>query len=123
MKLKLISTSALLCATLQGGNLHAAPADALAECVELAPDYQATRFGSQYLLVKNGETHYRLSFGGGSCDAIAMSSRLKITTEGTANRLCPTGTRVATKNDRCSVRSVEEIRADEYERYRQRARR
>ena len=43
----------------------------LADCVDLAPDHQAFGFGTQYLLVQDGDAHYRVSFYG-SCDAVGM---------------------------------------------------
>lgn len=90
----------------------------LADCVDLPADYQATRFGSQYLLVKDGDNYYRLGFNG-NCSAISLSSSVKISTEGQANRLCPKETKISTKRDSCNVREV--IRVDEHE-YQQYAR-
>ena len=88
----------------------------LTECVDLAATYEATRSGSQYLFVKDGGDHYRLGFGG-SCSAIAMSSSVKISTKGQADRLCPASTRVITKRDMCDVREVVRVDEDEYDRH------
>ena len=88
----------------------------LSECVDLPAGYEMARFGSQYLLVKDGDNYYRLGFSG-SCDAIAMSSIVKISTKGQADRLCPAATRVSTKRDMCGVREIVRIDEDEYGRY------
>jgi hypothetical protein len=88
----------------------------LSECVDLPAGYEMARFGSQYLLVKDGDNSYRLGFSG-SCDAIAMSSTVKISTKGQPDRLCPAATRVSTKRDMCGVREVVRIDEDEYDRY------
>ena len=88
----------------------------LSECVDLPAGYEVARFGSQYLLVKDGDNYYRLGFSG-SCSAIAMSSTVKISTKGQADRLCPAATRVATKRDACDAREIVRVDEDEYERY------
>ena len=93
----------------------------LADCVDLPADYQAARFGSQYLLVKDGDNYYRLGFNG-SCSAIAVSTSVKISTGGQTNRLCPSDTRVSTKQDSCSAREVVRVDQDEYEKYARRQR-
>lgn len=122
MNAKPLIFPALFLSALAAAPVQAAPGDALTECVELASDHQATRFGSQYLLIRSDDAHYRLGFGG-ACDAIALTANVQVSTSGTSNRLCPTGTHVETKRDTCKVRSVEEIRADEFERYAKRNRR
>ncbi len=96
--------------------LQARESEKLADCVDLAAGYEVARFGAQYLLVKDGQDYYRVGFGG-SCSAIALSSSIKISTEGQSNRLCPTETRVASKRDRCDAREVVRIDAHEYESY------
>ena len=88
----------------------------LADCVDLPADYQAARFGSQYLLVKDGDNYYRLGFNG-SCSAIAVSTAVKISTGGQSNRLCPSDTKVSTKRESCAAREVVRVDQDEYERY------
>jgi len=80
-----------------------------------------TRFGSQYLLVKDGEAHYRVGFGG-NCSAISLSTQVRIRTGDQDNRLCPSGTRVLSKRDSCTVRSVVLISGDDYASYTRRAR-
>jgi len=88
----------------------------LADCVDLTADHQAFGFGTQYLLVQDGDAHYRVSFYG-NCDAVGMP-QVEITTSGTTNRLCPKATRVTASTRACSVRSVEQIDAERYARYR-----
>ena len=89
----------------------------LADCVTLSSDHQLQRFGSQYLLVKDGEAYYRIGFGGSGCSAITLSSNLKIATEGQADRLCPADTRVITKRDSCAAREVKRVDENEYAKY------
>jgi uncharacterized protein DUF6491 len=115
--------STLLLAALAGfaTAAYAQENEKLTDCVDLPADYQATRFGSQYLLVKDGDNYYRLGFNG-SCDAIALASSVKISTDGQANRLCPTGTKVATKRDSCKVRELVRVDQDEYDQYARRNR-
>lgn len=88
----------------------------LADCVDLPADYQATRFGSQYLLIKDGDNYYRIGFNG-SCSAITLSSSIKIATEGQANRLCPSDTRISGKRDSCAASEVLRVDENEYEKY------
>ena len=85
-------------------------------CVELSESHQGMRHGSQFLLVKDGDAHYRVGFGK-TCSALTLASKVTITTEGTANRLCATGTTVASKRARCAVRTVEAIDAETFDRY------
>jgi len=99
----------------------ASPPDPLASCVDLSPDHEAFRFGSQYLLVHDGDTHYRLSFSG-SCDALQQSAQFDITTDGKSNRLCGKGSKVSARTYACPVSSVDQIDADQFARYRKRSR-
>ena len=88
----------------------------LVECVDLPANYEAARSGSQYLLVKNNDDYFRIDLGR-SCNAIALSSNVKISTKGEANRMCPTDTRVSSKHSRCDAREVIRIDQDEYQKY------
>ena len=89
----------------------------LTDCVELSPDYQAARFGSQYLMVKDGDAYYRLGFGGSGCSAITLSANVRIATEGKENRLCPTASKVKTKRNSCEAREVLRVDEIEYKKY------
>jgi hypothetical protein len=109
-----------LCA-LQPAAHAAGRTQALGDCVELSPAHEMARFGSQYLLVKDGDAHYRLGFGG-NCSAIAQSTRVELRTQGQAGRLCPAGTQVVARVGNCTVRSVSLISQDQYESYVRRGR-
>ena len=98
----------------------ATPATPLTDCVDLTADHQAFGFGTQYLLVQDGDAHYRVSFYG-NCDAVGMP-QVEISTSGTINRLCPEATRVTASTRACAVRSVQQIDADAYARYRRKSR-
>ena len=89
----------------------------LTNCVELSPDYQVARFGSQYLMVKDGDAHYRIGFGGSGCSAITLSSSVKIATDGKDNQLCPAASKVKTKRNSCDAREVLRVDEIEYEKY------
>ena len=98
----------------------ATPATPLPDCVDLTPGHEAFSFGTQYLLLQDGDAHYRVSFYG-SCDAVGMPQP-EVSTSGTVNRLCPKDTRVTAGMRACSVRTVEQIDAERYARYRRMSR-
>ncbi|NLW96346.1 MAG: hypothetical protein GXY30_05590 [Xanthomonadaceae bacterium] len=98
----------LLAAALPAAASSAAP---LEECVQLSDAHRGTRAnGNRQLLLRDGDAHYRVSFGR-TCETLARSSRIYIATDGEHNRLCPAGTTVSAKNSRCQVESVEVIDA------------
>lgn len=107
------------CATVAHAKDRSQP---LNDCVELSPDYQVARFGSQYLMVKDGDAYYRIGFGGSGCSAITLSSSVKIVADGKDNRLCPAASKVKTKRDSCNAREVLRIDEIEYEKYARRQR-
>jgi hypothetical protein len=88
----------------------------LSDCVDLGADHQAVRFGTQYVLIQDGDAYYRLHFNG-SCDALTVATTVEISTDGKVNRLCPQKSRLASRVKSCSVRSVDLIDAETYERY------
>lgn len=94
----------------------------LTDCVELSPDYQVARFGSQYLMVKDGDAYYRIAFGGSGCSAITLVSSVRIATDGKDNQLCPVASKVKTKRDSCDAREVLRVDEIEYEKYARRQR-
>ncbi|HVI59369.1 MAG TPA: hypothetical protein VM619_10955 [Luteimonas sp.] len=117
---KTILALAALCALLPAA--HAAGRNqALGDCVELSPAHEMARFGSQYLLVKDGDAYYRLGFGG-TCAAIAQATRIELRAEGKAGRLCPQGTQVVARVGSCTVRDVALISQEQYENYARRGR-
>lgn len=89
----------------------------LTDCVDLSPDYQVARFGSQYLLVKDGDAYYRIGFGGSGCSAITLSSHVEIATGGKDNQLCPVASKVETRRDSCNAREVLRVDEIEYQKY------
>lgn len=119
--LPLIAISLLFAGRLTPVDAKEKAAEALADCVTLSPQHQGTRFGSQYLAIRDGDSHYRLEFGG-SCDALNSGS-IVVSTERQANRLCGTGTVVKSRSGSCAVRAVTPIGADEYDRYARKSRR
>lgn len=87
----------------------------LAECVQLSDAHRgASAAGNSQLLLKDGRSHYRVSFEG-RCNTLARRS-VFIETAGEHNRLCPQGTTVAANADSCRAASVERIDAETYER-------
>ena len=108
-------------ATAAQAKVPASPATPLASCVDLTADHQAFGYGSQLLFVRDADSHYKVSFSG-DCEAIVLSPQVEITTAGHLNRLCPQASRVATRGHACAVRSVEEIDANQYARYRRMSR-
>ena len=91
----------------------------LTDCVDLGVDHQAVRFGTQYVLIQDGDAHYRLHFNG-SCDALTVATSIEISTDGQVNRLCPQKSRLVSRMKSCSVRGVDLIDADTFERYKRR---
>lgn len=114
-----IAIALLSCATF--ATAHAASGEDLSECVDLSSQHETARFGSQYLLIKDGESHYRLGFGG-SCGEIAIATRVQIRAEGKESRICPRGTTVLTKRGSCTVRGIASISAEQYDSYARRGR-
>ena len=62
----------------------------------------------------------RVSTFGGNCDAL-LHGTVAIDTKGTSNQLCPSATRVSVRTYACQVRSIDEIDAAAYDRYRAKA--
>src|SRR5690606_37395142 len=69
----------LLAAALPAAASSAAP---LEECVQLSDAHRGTRAnGNRQLLLRDGDAHYRVSFGR-TCETLARSSRIYIATDG-----------------------------------------
>jgi hypothetical protein len=92
----------------------------LVDCVDLGADHQAVRFGTQYVLIHDGDAYYRLHFNGSGCDALTVATTVEISTDGKVNRLCPEKSRLASRMKSCSVRSVDQINAETFEGYKRR---
>lgn len=113
--------STLLFATLAVAGIDASAAaasDPLSDCVSLSDGHRGTRGGGDaQLLLKDGDQHYRVAFAG-RCDAIAMSSKVYVRSDGQLNRLCPNGTTVESGRRQCHAKSVDVIDEATYERAR-----
>jgi hypothetical protein len=120
-KFKRTIAFAMLCASSMSSAYAGNRNQPLSDCVDLAPGSQMTRFGSQYLLVKDGDAHYRIGFNG-NCSAISLTTQVKLRTGDQDNRLCPSGTRVLTKRDSCTARDVVLVDEDAYASYVRRSR-
>ncbi|MGS1079056.1 hypothetical protein [Pseudoxanthomonas beigongshangi] len=92
------------------------------DCVDLAAGHEIVRGGTQSFLLKDGERHYRVKLRG-ACDKLPLASRLRITTAGQDNRLCPAGSRVETNRGTCDIAGSENISAEEFTRQKARLRR
>lgn len=123
MKILLSLAAASLSLALVAGNALAADGSNLAECVDLGNHQQIVRAGgSEQFFLKDGDSHYRIGTGRG-CGSLAIASKIEISTDGTANRLCPTGSKVETNREICRVDQVTTISAEDFARRQARSRR
>ena len=107
---------AALLATAALPAVAAADGEPLADCVQLSDGHKGSRAaGNTQLLLKDGRSHYRVSFEG-RCNTLARNRAVFIETAGEHNRLCPRGTMVTAQADSCSASAVERIDAQTYER-------
>lgn len=98
----------------------ASASESATECVDLGSDQEIVRAGSgQQIFLRDGQTHYRIGFAR-ACDSIQMTSSVKISTDGQENRLCPSGTKVRTKEANCAVNALEVISAEEFDKRKKR---
>ncbi len=120
MNAKTLLAATLLCAAALAAD--AAVAAPLSDCVELGADKEIVRAGStRSMLLRDSDSHYKLTFRG-DCGSLPLTSTIRISAEGTENRLCPTQTLVRTKREDCQVGSVETIDAQEFANRKRRAR-
>ena len=96
----------------------AAPADELAECTNLSGAQQVSRFGNQYIFVRDGDAFYRLHTG--NCDKLALATRFEIFGDSEKGRICPSGTQVKTNTGKCNISRIERIDEATYRRYQRR---
>ena len=80
-----------------------------AECVKLSEQRQTLRYGSQFLLIRDQDRHFRVSFAGNQCGAISAAAKVRIHTDGKDDLLCPESGRVSTRAGLCRVAAVESI--------------
>ncbi|WP_368563540.1 hypothetical protein [Pseudoxanthomonas sp. UTMC 1351] len=95
----------------------------LADCVTLGNQQEVVRGGGggNRFFLKDGDSHYGVRFRR-SCDSIATTSKVEISTADQMNRLCPQDTRVKTDRDICEVGEIQQISAEEFARRKKRAR-
>ncbi|MFT3668332.1 MAG: hypothetical protein QM795_07070 [Pseudoxanthomonas sp.] len=107
----------LFCLALLGlaSNAFAASAnEPVTECVDLGARQDIVRTGSgQQIFLRDGQSQYRIGFAR-ACNSVQTTSSIKISTDGQDNRLCPSGTKVITKEANCEVNAVEVITAEEF---------
>ncbi|WP_372013658.1 hypothetical protein [Pseudoxanthomonas sp. 10H] len=116
---KRICLAALIAGTAFAAN--AADTTALTDCVDLSANQEIVRGGgAQSMLLRDGDSHYRVGFRG-DCSSLSTASSIEIDTDGTTNRLCPKGTRVKTNRSTCSVGKVESIDAEQFATLKKRA--
>jgi hypothetical protein len=112
MNIKRISFAALLAGIAFAAN--AAENTQLTDCVDLGSNQEIVRSGgAQSMLLRDGDAHYLVGFRG-DCGSLATASSIEIDTDGTANRLCPKGTKVKTRRSVCNVAKVEVIDAEQF---------
>lgn len=112
MNIKRLCTAALLAGAAFAAN--AADNTPITDCVDLGANQEIVRSGgAQSMLLRDGDTHYLVGFRG-DCSSLATASRIEISTDGAANRLCPKGTKVKTNRATCSVGKVEAIDAEQF---------
>lgn len=100
---------------------NAANNASITDCVDLAGNHEIVRSGgAQSMLLRDGQSHYLIGFRG-DCASLATASSIQVSSDGTANRLCPTGTKVKTNRATCSVGKVEAIDADQFSALKKRA--
>jgi len=103
------------------GSAHAADkSTALTACAPLSDAHKASTFGTQYVLIEDGDAHYRLRFRGGTCNALSLVTQIEIVGAQTQNQLCPDDTRVMTQRGNCNVSGVDLISAERYQSLRRR---
>ncbi|KAF1722731.1 hypothetical protein SAMN06296416_101615 [Pseudoxanthomonas wuyuanensis] len=123
MKIFLSLAAASLSLALVAGNASAADGTELAECVALGNHQQIVRAGSsEQFYLKDGDNHYRIGLGRG-CGSLAIASKIELSTDGNANRLCPSGSKVKTNREICRVDQVTTISAEDFARRQARANR
>ncbi|PPJ42699.1 MULTISPECIES: hypothetical protein [unclassified Pseudoxanthomonas] len=119
-----MNVRSLFCLALLGlaSNAFAASAnEPVTECIDLGARQDIVRAGSgQQIFLRDGQAQYRIGFAR-ACSSIQITSSIKISTDGQENRLCPSGTKVITKEANCDVNAVELISAEEFAQRKKRA--
>lgn len=93
-----------------------------ASCVTLGGQQEIVRAGGgNRFFLKDGDSHYAVAFRR-TCDSMATTSKVEISTAGEVNRLCPKEARVKTDRDICEVSEIKQISAEEFAKSKRRAR-
>jgi hypothetical protein len=90
--------------------------ESVTDCVDLGADRSLRHNGAQFLYVRDGDAHYRFGFRDGRCNAMTMTSKLSIASDGTENRVCPGSAKLKAKGLSCLVTAIEKISAEDYAR-------
>ena len=86
--------------------------------VTLSGNQQISRFGNQYVLVRDGDAYYRLQADG--CDKLSLATRFELQAESQAGRICPRDTLIETNTGKCKAAKAELIDEATYLRYQRR---
>jgi len=108
--------SLLACTCLATAAQAAGPAPAAdAACISLSADQQIVRAGAdRNILLRNADQHYIVHFKD-SCSSAAQTSDLRFVTPDRDGQLCGGGvSSLRTKSQKCVVREVETITAQEF---------
>ena len=97
------------------GPAQAASGEPLKECINFSGNHEVSRFGSQYVLVHDGDAYYRLQAD--HCDKLSMATRVTIQTDKQIDRVCPEGTRIETNAGNCRASKAETIDEATWRRY------
>ncbi|KAF1709799.1 hypothetical protein CSC70_08865 [Pseudoxanthomonas kalamensis DSM 18571] len=92
-------------------------------CATLGDGQQIVRGSGngKRIYVRDGEDHYQLTFRNG-CSAAVLASKISISTDGQANKLCSEATKVKADRQTCRVSEVTRISPEEFDRQKKRAR-
>ncbi|QNP40727.1 hypothetical protein [Lysobacter solisilvae (ex Woo and Kim 2020)] len=110
--------AALALTSLCAGTAFAAPAQAIQECATLSGNQQISRFGNQYVLVRDGDTYYRLQAD--RCDKLSLATSFELQAESQSGRICPRDTQIETNTGKCKATRAEVIDEATYLRYQRR---
>jgi hypothetical protein len=93
-----------------------------ADCVTLGNQQEIVRAGGgNRFFLKDGDSHYSVTFRR-TCDSMATTSKVEISTAGEVNRLCPQEAEVKTDRNICEVGEIKQIGAEEFAKSKRRAR-
>ncbi|QQP99203.1 hypothetical protein [Lysobacter enzymogenes] len=91
-------------------------ADPLDACVDLGSSHEVRRASGRLAVIKDDDRYYRVSVING-CSDLSNTTRLSVSTEKQAGRLCPSGSTLTTVRDSCDIAAVEKINEGTYKQY------